>query len=71
METPKISCRWNPSLFAGWRRWSLLIFISLLLFFIASRVPLFSVEKNPALQAFKLFLGEAEKMQTAALISGQ
>jgi tetratricopeptide (TPR) repeat protein len=28
-------------------------------------------EKNPALQAFKLFLGEAEKMQTAALISGQ
>ena len=29
------------------------------------------VEKNPALQAFELFLGEAEKMQTAALISGQ
>lgn len=28
-------------------------------------------EKNPALQAFELFLGEAEKMQTAALISGQ
>ena len=28
-------------------------------------------EKNPALKAFKLFLGEAEKMQTAALISGQ
>ena len=28
-------------------------------------------EKNPTLQAFKLFLGEAEKMQTAALISGQ
>ena len=28
-------------------------------------------EKNPTLQAFELFLGEAEKMQTAALISGQ
>ena len=28
-------------------------------------------EKNPELQAFKLFLGEAEKMQTAALISGK
>ena len=28
-------------------------------------------EKNPALQAFELFLGEAEKMRTAALISGQ
>ena len=28
-------------------------------------------EKNPALQAFELFLGEAKKMQTAALISGQ
>lgn len=55
METPKISCRWNPSLFAGWRRWSLLIFISLLLFFIASRVPLFSVENNPALQAWESF----------------
>ena len=28
-------------------------------------------EKNPTLQAFELFLGEAEKRQTAALISGQ
>ena len=55
MESPQISPSWNPNLFSGWRHWSLGIFLSLLVFFGAAWIPLFSVTDNPALQAWESF----------------
>lgn len=66
INQPLISSKWNPLQFAGLRRWSLLIFVTLVLFFIASQVPLFNFSNNPAYEAWDQFHqleGEAPQKQ--------
>ncbi|MGB1072439.1 MAG: hypothetical protein ACPG1Z_12295, partial [Planctomycetota bacterium] len=58
MPTSQIARDWDPHQFSGMRRWSLLLFVAGLFFFTASRVPLFNIENNPALQAWEPFYSE-------------
>ncbi|MGB1661590.1 MAG: phosphatase PAP2 family protein [Planctomycetota bacterium] len=58
MPASQIAPDWDPNQFAGLRRWSLLLFVTGLLFLTASRIPLFHIENNLALQAWESFYSE-------------
>lgn len=55
MPASQISPEWDPTRFAGLRRWSLFTFIAILLFVAASRIPVFNMENNAALVAWESF----------------
>ena len=55
MEPILLSSNWDPRQFDGLRRWSLLIFVASGLFFVSSRIPVFSFAENSAFVAWEEF----------------
>ncbi len=55
MQPPLLSPTWDPRQFPGLRRWSLLIFVAAILYFICARIPIFTFTENSAYQSWESF----------------